>query len=134
VGNRREQRRDLSVHEARADFVIRRGDRLWLDIEAHALSLAHERSSWVAGPVSGELGPPGDAASALAGEIPASSLTVAYVVLKQGQNATAADIQGFVAEKVASYKQVRKLTFVDAIPKSASGKILRRVLRDQATQ
>ena len=55
-----------------------------------------------------------------AGEIPA-----AYVVLKQGQDATAADIQGFVAEKVANYKQVRKLTFVDAIPKSASGKILR---------
>ena len=64
-----------------------------------------------------------------AGEIPA-----AYVVLKQGQDVTAADIQRFVAEKVASYKQVRKLTFVDAIPKSASGKILRRVLRDQATQ
>jgi acyl-CoA synthetase (AMP-forming)/AMP-acid ligase II len=64
-----------------------------------------------------------------AGEIPA-----AYVVLKQGQNATAADIQGFVAEKVANYKQVRKLTFVDAIPKSPSGKILRRVLRDQAKQ
>ncbi len=64
-----------------------------------------------------------------AGEIPA-----AYVVLKQGQDATAADIQGFVAERIASYKQVRKLTFVDAIPKSASGKILRRVLRNQATQ
>lgn len=64
-----------------------------------------------------------------AGEIPA-----AYVVLKQGHDATAADIQRFVAENVASYKQVRKLTFVDAIPKSASGKILRRVLRDQAKQ
>ena len=64
-----------------------------------------------------------------AGEIPA-----AYVVLKQGQDATAADIQGFVAEKVASYKQVRKLTFIDAIPKSASGKVLRRVLRNQAAQ
>ncbi|HET9546666.1 MAG TPA: 4-coumarate--CoA ligase family protein [Desertimonas sp.] len=62
-----------------------------------------------------------------AGEIPA-----AYVVLKEGQDTTAADIQRFVAEQVASYKQVRKLTFVDAIPKSASGKILRRVLRDQA--
>ena len=62
-----------------------------------------------------------------AGEIPA-----AYVVLKQGQDTTAADIQRFVAEQVASYKQVRKLTFVDAIPKSASGKILRRVPRDQA--
>jgi len=64
-----------------------------------------------------------------AGEIP-----VAYVVLKPGQNTTAADIQHFVAEQVASYKQIRKLTFIDAIPKSASGKILRRVLRDHATQ
>jgi len=64
-----------------------------------------------------------------AGEIPA-----AYVVLKPGQDLTAADIQGFVAENVASYKQVRRLTFVDAIPKSASGKILRRVLRDNAAR
>lgn len=64
-----------------------------------------------------------------AGEIPA-----AYVVLKQGQEAAAADIQAFVAAKVASYKQVRTLTFVEAIPKSASGKILRRVLREQARQ
>ena len=61
-----------------------------------------------------------------AGEIPA-----AYVVLKAGQEATAADIQEFVAGKVASYKQVRRVTFMDAIPKSASGKILRRILRDQ---
>ena len=63
-----------------------------------------------------------------AGEIPA-----AFVVLKHGQAATTEDIQAFVAEQVASYKQIRKVTFVDAIPKSASGKILRRVLRDQAT-
>jgi 4-coumarate--CoA ligase len=64
-----------------------------------------------------------------AGEIPA-----AYVVLKQGHDTAAADIQRFVADKVANYKQVRKLVFIDAIPKSPSGKILRRVLRDQATQ
>jgi acyl-CoA synthetase (AMP-forming)/AMP-acid ligase II len=63
-----------------------------------------------------------------AGEIPA-----AYIVLKQGQDTTAADIQRFVADKVASYKQIRKVTFIDAIPQSASGKILRRVLRHQAT-
>ena len=63
------------------------------------------------------------------GEIPA-----AYVVLKKGQETTAADIQRFVVEQVASYKRVRKVTFLDAIPKSPSGKILRRVLRDQAKQ
>jgi len=63
----------------------------------------------------------------VAGEIPAG-----FVVLKPGHDVTEADIQAFVAGQVASYKQVRRLTFVDAVPKSASGKILRRVLRDQA--
>ena len=62
-----------------------------------------------------------------AGEIPA-----AYVVLREGAQATAEDIQGFVAGQVASYKQIRRLTFIDAVPKSASGKILRRMLRDSA--
>ncbi len=37
----------------------------------------------------------------------------------------------FVAEHVAPYKKVRQVAFADAIPKSASGKILRRVLVEQ---
>jgi acyl-CoA synthetase (AMP-forming)/AMP-acid ligase II len=61
-----------------------------------------------------------------AGEIPA-----AYVVLRPDTEATAEEIQEFIAGQVASYKQIRKVTFLDAVPKSASGKILRRVLRDQ---
>jgi len=63
-----------------------------------------------------------------AGEIPAG-----FVVLRPGADATPEDIQAFVAAQVAGYKQVRRLTVVDAIPKSASGKILRRKLREQAT-
>ncbi len=62
-----------------------------------------------------------------AGEIPA-----AFVVLKDGQECSAAELQEFVAGQVASYKQIRQLTFIDAVPKSASGKILRRLLRDEA--
>jgi 4-coumarate--CoA ligase len=62
-----------------------------------------------------------------AGEIPAAG-----VVLKDGKQATAEDIQAFVAEHVASYKQLRRITFVDTVPKSPSGKILRRLLRDQS--
>jgi 4-coumarate--CoA ligase len=62
-----------------------------------------------------------------AGELPA-----AYVVLRPDVEATAEEIQAWVAGQVASYKQIRRLTFIDAVPKSASGKILRRVLRDQA--
>ena len=38
----------------------------------------------------------------------------------------------FAAAQVASYKQIRRLEVVETIPKSASGKILRRVLRDAA--
>ncbi|MEJ5255803.1 MAG: 4-coumarate--CoA ligase family protein [Acidimicrobiales bacterium] len=63
-----------------------------------------------------------------AGEIP-----VGYVVLKPGAEATPDEIQGYVAERVAHYKQIRRLNVIEEIPKSASGKILRRVLREQAS-
>jgi acyl-CoA synthetase (AMP-forming)/AMP-acid ligase II len=45
------------------------------------------------------------------------------------------EIIDFVAERVAPYKKVRRVEFIDAIPKSSSGKILRRVLveRELAT-
>ena len=36
----------------------------------------------------------------------------------------------FVSSKVATFKHVREVEFIDAIPKNASGKILRRVLKD----
>ena len=57
------------------------------------------------------------------GEIPR-----AFVVLKGP--ATADELMAFVAGRVASYKKIRRLEFVEAIPKSPSGKILRRLLRD----
>jgi len=42
------------------------------------------------------------------------------------------EIMRFVAGEVAHYKQIRRLEVIDAIPKSAAGKTLRRVLRDSA--
>jgi acyl-CoA synthetase (AMP-forming)/AMP-acid ligase II len=59
-----------------------------------------------------------------AGEIPH-----AFVVLKAP--VTADELMTFVAARVAPYKKIRRLDFIDAIPKSPSGKILRRVLRDR---
>jgi acyl-coenzyme A synthetase/AMP-(fatty) acid ligase len=38
---------------------------------------------------------------------------------------------GWVAQRVAPHKRIRDLEFIDQIPKSASGKILRRVLIDR---
>ncbi len=43
----------------------------------------------------------------------------------------AQELMAYVAKHVAPYKKVREVEFVDEIPKSASGKILRRVLRDR---
>eukprot|EP01103_Thecamoeba_quadrilineata_P001616 TRINITY_DN11462_c0_g1_i1.p1 TRINITY_DN11462_c0_g1~~TRINITY_DN11462_c0_g1_i1.p1 ORF type:complete len:550 (+),score=118.32 TRINITY_DN11462_c0_g1_i1:18-1667(+) len=64
------------------------------------------------------------------GEVPR-----AYVVLKNGAKITSEEIKDFVASQVAPYKLLRGgVIFVEAVPKSASGKILRRLLRDQARQ
>ncbi len=41
---------------------------------------------------------------------------------------TADEVTAFVHAEVAHYKRIRYVEFIDAIPKSASGKILRRVL------
>jgi acyl-coenzyme A synthetase/AMP-(fatty) acid ligase len=38
----------------------------------------------------------------------------------------------YVAERVAPYKRVRIVTFIDAVPRAASGKILRRELRGRS--
>ncbi|MFF7609145.1 AMP-binding protein [Streptomyces parvulus] len=45
---------------------------------------------------------------------------------------TEGEIMMYVAERVAPYKRVRRVTFLDAVPRAASGKILRRELRGTA--
>jgi len=64
-----------------------------------------------------------------AGEIPK-----AYVVLRAPM--TDAEVMTFVAERVSPYKKIRRVEFTDAIPKSTSGKILRRLLveKERAAQ
>ena len=59
------------------------------------------------------------------GEIPK-----AFVVLANDDVSTD-EVQQFVADRVSTYKQIRAIEVIDEIPKSASGKILRRVLRDR---
>lgn len=56
-------------------------------------------------------------------------LPMAYVV-KKGE-VDAGDIMEFVASRVAPYKKIRMVEFIEAVPKAPSGKILRRILRDQ---
>jgi acyl-CoA synthetase (AMP-forming)/AMP-acid ligase II len=51
--------------------------------------------------------------------------------VKAGHEITDEEITDFMNGKVASYKVVHDVVITDVIPKSASGKILRRLLRDQ---
>jgi acyl-CoA synthetase (AMP-forming)/AMP-acid ligase II len=53
----------------------------------------------------------------------------AFVVRAPGSAATEDDVLAYVAAHTAPYKRVRRVEFIDAVPKSASGKILRRELR-----
>jgi long-chain acyl-CoA synthetase len=56
----------------------------------------------------------------------------AYLVLKPGETATAAEIRAFCRERLAQYKQPRTIVFRDNLPKALTGKILRRQLREEA--
>ncbi|XP_023744862.1 probable CoA ligase CCL7 [Lactuca sativa] len=60
------------------------------------------------------------------GEIP-----MAYVVIKAGSSLSGEEIQSFIAKQVAPFKRIRKVAFIEVIPKAASGKILRRELRQK---
>jgi long-chain acyl-CoA synthetase len=53
----------------------------------------------------------------------------AFVSLETGAKATAAELIGWCRERMAAYKYPRNIEFVDELPKTASGKILRRSLR-----
>lgn len=63
-----------------------------------------------------------------AGEVP-----LAFVVRAEGSSLSEDDVKGYVAQEVATYKQLGRVQFVDSIPKSNTGKILRRELRDLVT-
>jgi long-chain acyl-CoA synthetase len=55
----------------------------------------------------------------------------AWVVLKEGQNATAEDLQKFCREKLTGYKVPRHIEFRQELPKTFVGKVLRRILQDE---
>jgi long-chain acyl-CoA synthetase len=55
----------------------------------------------------------------------------AYVVLRPGAQADAADIQEFCRTRLASFKRPEQIEFIEALPKNALGKILRKELHAQ---
>lgn len=62
------------------------------------------------------------------GEVPKG-----FVVTRVGAGVSGEELMAYVADRVARYKRIRRIEFIDEIPKSPSGKILRRVLRERET-
>lgn len=61
----------------------------------------------------------------LSGEVPK-----AFVVLQEGASVESRDLISFCKERLSHYKVPRKVEFVEELPRSAIGKVLRRTLRD----
>jgi long-chain acyl-CoA synthetase len=55
----------------------------------------------------------------------------AFVSLKEGKSASDEELIAFCKEQMAAYKYPRQIEFVEELPKTASGKVLRRELRDK---
>lgn len=60
----------------------------------------------------------------------ASEFPVAYIELKEEINATEAEFKDYLKPRLATFKQPRKIIFIDKLPRNATGKILKRELRD----
>jgi 4-coumarate--CoA ligase len=85
--------------------------------ELEALLITHPKIADVA-----VIGIPDDEA----GEIPK-----AFVTEAPGSSITLEEIQALVSDNLVSYKQIREFELIEVIPKSASGKILRKDLRNR---
>ena len=58
------------------------------------------------------------------GEVP-----IAYIVLKEGKKITEKELLSFCRERIASYKVPKRIIFKTSLPKTITGKILKKELR-----
>ena len=61
-------------------------------------------------------------------------VAVAFVVLREGLKAGPEELQEFCRARLAKFKVPRDVAFVEALPRNPSGKVLKRVLREQTAQ
>jgi long-chain acyl-CoA synthetase len=62
----------------------------------------------------------------------ANETPVAYVELKEDVTATESELKDYIRPHLAPFKQPRKIIFIEKLPRNATGKILKRELRELA--
>jgi long-chain acyl-CoA synthetase len=105
------------IVERKKDMIISEGYNVY-PVELDAFLMSHAKVSEAA-----VVGIPDE----LRGE-----KVVAYVVLKEGATATQEEIIRYCRDNLAKYKIPKRVIFTDQLPKSLVGKVLRRVLREEA--
>jgi acyl-CoA synthetase (AMP-forming)/AMP-acid ligase II len=60
-----------------------------------------------------------------------NEVPVAYVVVREGETVSEDELSDFCAERLARFKTPKGFRFLDALPRNPSGKVLKRVLREQ---
>ena len=117
---------DLAAYDADGQFFIRDRLKELIKVSGFQVAPAEVEGALLACPLVADtavLGLPDEGTG---------ERVVAFVVPQAGQAADIAAIQGFLAGRLAKFKRPSEIRLVQAIPKSASGKILRRVLKAQA--
>lgn len=122
-----------------ADGWLRTGDAAYMDEEGFVFVHDRVKDMIVSG---GENVYPAEVENALFGHPAIADVAVigvpdprwgeavkAIVVLRQGQRAGADEIIAHARQRIAGYKAPKSIDFVDALPRNASGKVLRRTLR-----
>jgi len=100
-----------------------------MNVSGHRISTAEVESSLVNHPSVAE------AAVVGAKDATTGQAIIAFVTLKAGQDQTAQhgeDLRSHVAGHIGSIARPRTVIFTDELPKTRSGKIMRRLLRDVA--
>ncbi|WCK56583.1 long-chain-fatty-acid--CoA ligase [Aneurinibacillus sp. Ricciae_BoGa-3] len=106
----------LYIVDRKKDMIIRGGENIYpIEVE----EVLYEMPAVLEAAVVGTPHP-------LYGEVPK-----AYIVLKQGQSLTADQVIHFSSERLAKYKIPAEIEFIDTLPRNASGKILKTVLRGE---
>jgi long-chain acyl-CoA synthetase len=64
-------------------------------------------------------------------DISSGEIPKAFIVLNEGYTTPAEEFIDFCKQRIAPYKRIREVEFIDEIPKTKVGKVLRRLLRDR---